>query len=240
MKDAATQARKGLLLVDDHTIVREGLKRVLEPISGEWQITEAGTGFQALECLRRQSFGMAIVDLSMPGMSGLELIRRIKSEFPAVVVLVLSMHAEEQYALRAFTAGANGYVTKDSAADELVAAVRKVASGGAFVTASLAERVVRQLNGALQVPRHATLSDRELEVLQRLVAGQRPTDIAEALHLSVKTVSTHKSRIQDKLQLPNTAALIRYGLEHQLDKADDSGFDSGSAMPDTARRRKPG
>jgi DNA-binding NarL/FixJ family response regulator len=139
-------------------------------------------------------------------------------------VLVLSMHAEQQYALRAFSAGANGYVTKDSASAELVAAVRKVAAGGAYVTASLAERVVLQLNGASQAPRHAQLSDRELEVLQRIVAGQRPTEIAQALHLSVKTVSTHKTRILDKLQLPNTAALIRYGLEHQLDQTDDSAF----------------
>jgi DNA-binding NarL/FixJ family response regulator len=218
------ELRQGLLLVDDHTIVREGLRRILESVADEWQITEAGSGFQALECLRRAPFRMAIVDLSMPGMGGLELIKRIKAEYPGVVVLVLSMHAEEQYALRAFRAGANGYVTKDSASAELVAAVRKVASGGAYVTASLAERVVQQLSGASRVPRHEQLSDRELEVLQRIVAGQRPTEIAEALHLSVKTVSTHKSRIQEKLQLSNTAALIRYGLEHGLDKPDDSSF----------------
>jgi DNA-binding NarL/FixJ family response regulator len=214
----------GLLLVDDHTIVREGLRRVLETASDAWQITEAGSGFQALQCLRERPFRMAIVDLSMPGMSGLELIKRIRAEFPGVAVLVLSMHAEEQYALRAFRAGARGYVTKDSASGELVAAVRKVASGGAYVTASLAERVVQQLNGAVPAPRHDQLTDRELEVLQRLVAGQRPTEIAAALHLSVKTVSTHKSRIQEKLQLKSTAALIRYGLEHGLDKGDDTGI----------------
>jgi DNA-binding NarL/FixJ family response regulator len=213
-------ARKGLLLVDDHTIVREGLKRILEAVADEWQITEAGSGFQALECLKQAPFGMAIVDLSMPGMSGLELIRRIREDHAGVAVLVLSMHAEEQYALRAFRAGARGYVTKDSAPGELVAAVRKVAGGGAYVTASLAERVVQELAGNSAAPRHAHLTDRELDILQRIVAGQRPTEIAEALHLSVKTVSTHKSRIQDKLQLPNTAALIRYGLEHQLDKPD--------------------
>ena len=215
-----------VLLVDDHTIVREGLRRILEAVADQWQIIEAGSGFQALECLRGQPIGLAIVDLSMPGMSGLELIKRIRAEYPKVVVLVLSMHAEEQYALRAFRAGANGYVTKDTASAELVAAVRKVAGGGAYVTASLAERVVQQLNGATQAPRHAQLSDRELEVLQRIVDGQRPTEIADALHLSVKTVSTHKTRILDKLQLPNTAALIRYGLEHGLGKDDDSGFGS--------------
>jgi DNA-binding NarL/FixJ family response regulator len=227
MRTPDAHGRLGLLLVDDHTIVREGLRRILEAAAEQWQITEAGSGFQALECLRRQPFGMAVVDLSMPGMSGLELIKRIKSEYPQVMVLVLSMHAEEQYALRAFSAGANGYVTKDTASAELVAAVRKVAAGGAYITASLAERVVQQLNGATQAPSHAQLSDREMEVLQRIVAGQRPTEIAEALHLSVKTVSTHKTRIQDKLHLPNTAALIRYGLEHQLGKPEDSGFGRG-------------
>lgn len=228
MTNPPSVAPLGLLMVDDHTIVREGLKRILEPVAGQWAITEAGTGFQALECLRRQHFDLAIVDLSMPGMSGLELIRRMKAEYPSVAVLVLSMHAEEQYALRAFKAGANGYLTKDSAAAELIAAVRKVAAGGAYISASLAERVVQQLNGVMQVPRHAELSDRELEVLQRIVAGQRLTDIAEVLHLSVKTVSTHKARIQEKLQLPNMAALIRYGLEHQLGAGEFSaGLDAG-------------
>jgi len=237
MKTSALQARKGLLLVDDHTIVREGLKRVLEPVTDEWEITEASTGYQALECLRQRSFGMAIVDLSMPGMSGLELIRRVKADHPGVSVLVLSMHAEEQYALRAFRAGANGYVTKDSASSELVGAIRKVAAGGTYVTASLAERVVQQLSGLTTAPRHADLSDRELDVLQRIVAGQRLTDIAEALHLSVKTVSTHKSRIQEKLNLPSTAALIRYGFEHQLDSS-DSGFSSLDADDTAAAARR--
>lgn len=214
-----TGAGLRLLLVDDHTIVREGLKRILDATGDGFVIVEASSGFQALEALSRAPFELAIVDLSMPGMNGLDLIRRIKSEYPGVRVLVLSMHAEEQYALRSFKAGANGYVTKDSASEELVRAVHKVAAGGAYVTASLAERVVQQLNGAAGVPRHAQLSDRELEVLRRIVTGQRLTDIADALHLSVKTISTHKTRIQEKLQLASTAALVRYGLEHGL--ADD-------------------
>lgn len=217
-----------LLLVDDHTILREGLRRVLEAEHGGWRIAEASSAFQALDVLRRDPVNIAIVDLSMPGMSGLDLIRRIKSDYPSVRVLVLSMHAEEQYALRAFNAGASGYVTKDSASTELVAAVRKVAGGGAYVTNSLAERVVQQLNGLVQVPRHAHLSDRELEVLRRLVAGKRLVDIADELHLSVKTISTHKTRIQEKLQLPNLAALVRYGLEHQIDKG------TGSSNADNA------
>jgi two-component system, NarL family, invasion response regulator UvrY len=212
-----------LLMVDDHTIVREGLKRVLEPIAHEWRITEAGTAYQAIERLRKEHFDLAIVDLSMPGMSGLDLIRRIKSEHPAVAVLVLSMHGEEQYAMRSFKAGASGYVTKDSASTELVTAVRKVASGGSYVSASLAERVVLQLNGQQREPQLSGLSDRELDVLRRIVAGKRMTDIANDLHLSIKTVSTHKARIKDKLGLPNTAALIRFGLEQHLD-TDDSRF----------------
>lgn len=216
MKEPSMKALLSLLLVDDHTVVREGLKRLIDPQANQWRITEAGTGFQALECLRRQPFDLAIVDLSMPGMSGLELTRRIKSEFPSVAVLVLTMHSEEQYAIRALQAGANGYVTKDSAATELVSAVRKVVSGGVFLSAQLAERVVLQLNGQSPVPDLQTLTNRELDILQRIVSGQRPVDIADALHLSIKTVSTHKKRIQEKLKLDSTAALIRFGLEHRL------------------------
>jgi two-component system, NarL family, invasion response regulator UvrY len=205
-----------ILIVDDHAIVREGLVRILEGTGRGWQVAEATSGFQALEWLRRHAAALAIVDLSMPGMSGLDLIARLRKEFPRLRVLVLSMHAEEQYALRAFQAGAHGYVTKDRAPAELVDAVAKVACGGAYVTASLAERVVQQLNGATATPRHAQLSNRELEVLRRIVAGQRLCDIADELHLSIKTISTHKRRIQDKLQLPSMAALIRYGMEHDL------------------------
>jgi len=216
MNEPSMKTLLSLLLVDDHTVVREGLKRLIDPQANQWSITEAGTGFQAIEYLRRQPFDLAIVDLSMPGMSGLDLTRRIKSEFPSVAVLVLTMHSEEQYAIRALQAGANGYVTKDSAATELVAAVRKVVSGGVFLSAQLAERVVLQLNGQSQVPDLQMLTNRELDILQRIVSGQRPVDIADALHLSIKTVSTHKKRIQEKLRLDSTAALIRFGLEHRL------------------------
>jgi DNA-binding NarL/FixJ family response regulator len=205
-----------ILIVDDHAIVREGLVRILEGTGRGWCVAEAAGGLQALEWLRRNAAELAIVDLSMPGMPGLELIRRLKGDFPRLRVLVLSMHAEEQYALRAFQAGAHGYVTKDRAPAELVDAVAKVAGGGAYVTASLAERVVQQLNGQAGRPSHAQLSDRELDVLRRIVSGQRLSAIAQALFLSIKTVSTHKRRIQDKLQLPTTAALIRYGIEQGL------------------------
>jgi len=205
-----------ILIVDDHAVVREGLLRILEGTGRGWSVAEASTGFQALEWMRRHPVDLAIVDLSMPGMSGIDLIGRIRHEFAATRVLVLSMHAEEQYALRAFKAGAAGYVTKDRASAELVDAVARVAGGGAYVTSTLAERVVLQLNGSADAPRHDRLSNRELEVLRRIVAGERLGDIAAALHLSIKTVSTHKRRIQDKLGLPSTAALVRYGMEHGL------------------------
>jgi len=214
--NAIVQGARRILIVDDHAVVREGLARILAGAGEAWTVGEASSGFQALEWLRREHADLVIVDLSMPGMSGLELIRRIRGEFGRVAVLVLSMHAEEQYAMRAFKAGANGYVTKDGASAELLLAVRKVMTGGAYVNPELAERVVLQLNGSVGVARHSQLSDRELEVLRRLVAGQRPTEIAQALHLSVKTVSTHKSRIQEKLALPTLADLVRYGIEQGL------------------------
>ena len=206
-----------VLVVDDHAVVREGLARILTGTGEGWTVGEASSGFQALDWLRREAADVVVVDLSMPGMSGLDLLKRIRAEFGRLPVLVLSMHAEEQYAMRAFKAGANGYMTKDGASGELIKALHKIAAGGAYVSGELAERVVLQLNGGVAVARHARLSDRELEVLRRLVAGQRPTEIAQALHLSVKTISTHKSRIQEKLELPTLADLVRYGLEHDLD-----------------------
>ncbi len=210
---------RNLLLVDDHAIVREGIKHLLESACEQWFVVEADSGFQALDRLRKQPFSLAIVDLSLPGMTGLELIRRLHTEYSEVAVLVLSMHAEEQYAMRAFKAGATGYLTKDCATTGLLAAVQKLCEGGVYLPPGLAERVVQQMCGLTEAPRHTELSDRELEVLQRIVAGHRLTDIAHALHLSVKTVSTHKARIQEKLQVPNMAALIRYSMEHRLDRS---------------------
>lgn len=205
-----------LLVVDDHAVVREGLHRILETAGRGWAVSEVSNGHEAIDWIRRHPVDVAIVDLSMPGMGGIELIRRIRAESANTRALVLSMHAEEQYALRAFKAGASGYVTKDRASAELVDAIRKVAGGGAYVTPSLAERVVQQLNGVRDVPPHERLSDRELDVLRRIVAGERISDIAAQLHLSVKTISTHKRRIQDKLGLASTAALVRYGMEQGL------------------------
>jgi DNA-binding NarL/FixJ family response regulator len=221
-----------LLLVDDHQIVREGLKRLLCNGTTAWAITEAGSGHEALEQLRQRTFKLAIVDLSMPGMNGLDLIKRMKSEYPATRVLVLSMHSEDQYAIRAFKIGADGYLVKDAASSELQLAATKVAAGGMYVSPSMAERVVLQLSSNhTHSGGHETLSNRELEVLQRIVAGQRLTEIAEALHLSVKTVSTHKANLQQKLQLPTMAALIRYGIDNNLGSSIQKEPPPGDQLP---------
>lgn len=205
-----------ILIVDDHAVVREGLKRMLEASEPAWAIEEASNGFEALECVRRQPFDVAVVDIAMPGMSGLDFLKRVRASQLGLRVLMLSMYAEEQYAMRAFKSGANGYVTKDSATRELVNAIRKVTAGSAYVSESLAQSLALGLaNAGGEVP-HERLSDRELDILQRLATGNRPTEIAQALHISVKTVSTHKARILARLQLPNAAALVRYAIEHRL------------------------
>lgn len=216
INNSGTSGNFRILIIDDHAVVREGLRRILEAAERDWSITEAGTALQALEIMRHDTFDLAIVDLSMPGMNGLEFLRRARPEYPRMRVLVLSMHAEEQYAMRAFKAGASGYVTKDCASKELAGAVRKVNEGSPYVSSNLAERMVLQLSGGVEASRHSELSNRELDVLKRLVAGQRPTEIARTLHLSVKTISTHKRRILERLDLPNLAALVRYGLHHGL------------------------
>ena len=205
-----------LLVVDDHAIVREGLARILQGASRHWQLRMAADGREALQQLREWPVDLVLADISMPGMSGLDLVRRLRAQEPTLGILVLSMHAEEQYALRAFRCGANGYLTKERAGAELIEAVCKVAAGGLHVTASLAERVMLGLQGRADPLTHNQLSDRELDVLRRIVAGQRVGSIAQELHLSVKTVSTHKRRLMDKLGLPTTAALIRYGMESGL------------------------
>jgi DNA-binding NarL/FixJ family response regulator len=205
----------GVLLADDHQLVRQGVRRLLESASGITVVAEAGNGHEVLAALRTRAVDVVVLDLSMPGMPGMDLIRRIKADHPQVAVLVLTMHAEEQYVMRAFRCGANGYLTKDSAADDLLQAIRRVAAGGAYVAPAIAERLAVGL-ATPQQDLHRSLSDREFEVLRLIVAGRRMTDIAHDLHLSVKTVSTHKTHILDKLHVASTASLVRYALEHHL------------------------
>lgn len=216
-----------VVLADDHPLVREGLKRVLDRAGDIAVMAEAGDGHALLQALQAHAVQVAVVDLSMPGLSGMDLIRRVKAEHSHVGVLVLTMHAEEQYALRAFKAGANGYLTKDSAAEDLVPAIRKIARGGGYITPSLAERLAISLNGLHEEPPHTYLTDREFEVMRRLVRSERSTDIAEALHLSVKTISSHKSHILEKMHCNSVAALVRYSLEHRV--FDDQDVPSASS-----------
>ena len=205
-----------VLLADDHRLVRAGLKHILAFADDLRVLAEADSGNEVLQILRRQVIDVAVVDLSMPGLAGMALLRRLKADYPDVALLVLTMHAEEQYALDAFRAGANGYLTKDVAAEELVTAIRKVATGGAYVTPALAERLALDLNRHHAGPPHTRLSERELEVFRRIVAGKRLTEIADDMCLSVKTVSTHKSHILEKMQLDSAATMVKYAVQHGL------------------------
>ena len=205
-----------IVIADDHTIVREGLKQLLSA-SADFQIVgEASNGHEVLTRLREIEFDLLLLDMSMPGRSGTELIRQVKSEKPRLRILVLTMHEEQQYAVRAIKAGASGYLTKEGASEQLVSAIRKVAGGGAFITAAVAEQLALDAMPQSSGPLHLTLSDREYQVMQMLVAGKTVTDIAESLHLSVKTISTHKARLMQKMNLASQADLIRYAISHHL------------------------
>lgn len=205
-----------IVLADDHAIVREGLKQILATVPDFQVVGEAADGMQVMQRVRETDFDLLLLDLSMPGRSGMELIRLVKAEKPRVRILVLSMHQETQYAVRAIKSGASGYLTKESAPAELEQALRKIAAGGAYVTAEVAQQLaLGAMPGAESAP-HETLSQREFEVFERLVAGASVTDIAQQLHLSVKTVSTHKTNLMHKLGVHNPAELVRYAIRHGL------------------------
>ncbi|MGE5638603.1 MAG: response regulator transcription factor [Clostridia bacterium] len=201
-----------LLLADDHKLVRDGLKRILASTTDLEVAAEAANGDEALQLVRANDYDVALVDMSMPGLSGIDLIKRLKIEKPSLKLLVLSMHGEHQYAARALKAGASGYLNKDSAGEQLLAAIRKVAAGGVHITEAAAATLLQAQGKAT----HDALSDREFEVMRLLVEGLGPTQIADRLHLSVKTVSTHKTRILEKLGLKSTADLVRYAMENKL------------------------
>jgi DNA-binding NarL/FixJ family response regulator len=205
-----------VVIADDHQILREGLKQLLQAAGDVVIAGEAGDGFEVLERVRTLDFDVLLLDMSMPGKSGVELIRQVKSEKPKLRILVLSMHEEHQYAVRAIRAGASGYLTKESAAAKLVAALRKVGSGGAFISAEVAERLAQEAMPHAEGPPHAALSDREYQVFRMLVNGQTVTEIAATLHLSGKTVSTHKARLMEKLGVENNAELVHYAVRHRL------------------------
>jgi DNA-binding NarL/FixJ family response regulator len=204
------------MIADDHAIVREGLKQLFALVADIRVAATAVNGAEVLEMLRRNELDMLMMDMSMPGISGVELITRVKAQRPDLPVLVLSMHNEPQIARRALAAGAAGYLTKDSDPEVVLAAIRKVAGGGRFVDPGLAEAMVLDsVDGGRGAP-HEQLSEREQQILRLLVRGRSVNEIADELVISNKTVSTHKSRLMQKLGLQNNAELVRYGVEHGL------------------------
>ncbi|MBI4850536.1 MAG: response regulator transcription factor [Acidobacteria bacterium] len=205
-----------ILVVDDHSIVREGLKQILADNTEMIVAGEASTAQEALQKVRAGNFDMVIMDISLPDRNGLEVLEQIKSFLPKLPILILSMHAEEQYATRAFKAGASGYLTKESASEQLILAIQKVAQGGKYVSPSLAEKLVFELVKDSQKPLHEVLSDRELQVLCLFASGKTLTEVSQILCLSVKTISTHRARILEKMGMRNNAELIRYAIQNKL------------------------
>jgi DNA-binding NarL/FixJ family response regulator len=205
-----------IVLADDHTIVREGLKQLLAADGQIAIVGEAQDGHEALARVRELEFDVLLLDMSMPGKSGIELIKQVHAEKPKLRILILSMHEEHQYAVRAIRAGASGYITKESASRQLVAAIRKVAGGGAFISSEVAEQLALGAMPGAAVQPHETLSDREFQVFRMIAEGKSVTDIAGRLNLSVKTVSTHKANILQKMNMSNANELIRYALTHRL------------------------
>lgn len=205
-----------ILIADDHAVFRRGLVETLREAFGKVTFGEARTAQETLERLRENNWDVLIQDISMPGRSGLDILDEVKRLHPRLPVLFLSMHPEEQYARRALKSGAAGYLMKESVPDELKAAVRKVVAGGRYVSASLAEKLVYDLRRGADTPAHELLSDREFQVLRMIASGKTVKDIADELSLSVKTVSTYRSRILEKTGMKTTAELIRYALQEQL------------------------
>lgn len=204
-----------VFLTDDHAIVREGLKRVISDAPGIEVIGEASNGHEALDRLRTVKPDVMVLDLNMPGRGGLETLREIRDQYPKVRVLVLSMHPEDQFALRVLREGARGYLNKGSAAEDLVPAVLKIAAGGTWVSPALTERMVEVISGKNE-EQHEKLSSREFEVLRALARGRTVSEIAGDLFLSVKTVSTYRTRILEKMELRTTAELMHYAIERGL------------------------
>jgi DNA-binding NarL/FixJ family response regulator len=205
-----------ILVADDHTIVREGLKQILADVDDMAVRDEAGNGQEALAKIREGEFDVVLLDISMPGRSGLEILKEIKADHPKLPVLILSMHAEEQYAVRALRAGASGYLTKASAPDELIGAIRKVSCGRKYVSASLAEKLALELDIDTKKPPHETLSDREYQVMLMLASGKSVKEIADELCLSVKTISTYRSRVMEKMNMKKNAELTLYAIQNHL------------------------
>jgi two-component system invasion response regulator UvrY len=206
-----------ILITDDHAVVRRGIQQILADAFVDLETGEATNAEQALEMIRNERWDIVILDISMPGRSGLDALKEIKKSNPHLPVLVLSIHPEEQFATRALKAGASGYLTKESAPDELVLAINKALSGGKYVSEKLAEQLAEDLMiDPDEIPLHKKLSDREYEVLLLIAAGKSISEIAEQFSLSVKTISTYRSRILEKTHMNSNADIVRYAITHGL------------------------
>ncbi len=205
-----------IALADDHKVFREGLREILKACPDFEIVGEAGDGLQVLQLVRKREIDVLVLDLSMPGRSGIELLKLIRAECPRLHILVLSMHAEHQYAVRAIRAGAAAYMTKESPARDVIDAIRRLAAGGVYIHNVVAELLAREVRPASERPLHEALSDREYQVFRMLVAGEPVGRIGARLHLSIKTISTHKSHVMEKLNCATLADLVRYALVNDL------------------------
>ncbi|MGH9559423.1 MAG: response regulator [Bryobacteraceae bacterium] len=205
-----------ILVADDHPLLRDGIKRVLSREPDLHVAGEAETSEQVLERLGEKTWDVVILDLSMPGRGGIEVLREIRKLHPTLPVLVLSMHSEDQYAVRAIKAGASGYLSKDHAGEEVVRAIRKVLTGKKYVSAALAEMLASALDADSRRPAHEALSDREFQVLCRIASGKTVSQIAAEISLSVKTVSTYRARVLEKMNMRSNAELTRYAIQTGL------------------------
>lgn len=205
-----------ILIVDDHPVVREGVRRIFEDQQREYALGEASTAQEALELVRRENWDVVVLDISLGGRSGLDLIKELKQIRPKLPVLILSLHSEEQYARRAFRAGAAGYITKDNSRAELVGAVNKVIEGGRYVSPALAERLAFDIERGSDRPAHELLSGREFEVMRLIASGKTVGEIAEQLSLSDKTISTYRARILEKMGMKTNAEITHYAIKNKL------------------------
>jgi two-component system, NarL family, invasion response regulator UvrY len=205
-----------ILVADDHTVVRQGIKQILAGQEGMVVEDEAENGQEVLCKMTKKNYDLILLDISMPGRSGLEIMEEIKTMQPKLPVLILSMHPEEQYAVRMLRAGAAGYLTKASAPQELISAIQKVSKGGKYVTASLAEKLAFELDARTEKPCHERLSDREYQVMLMLASGQSVSEVAEELCLSAKTITTYRTRILEKMGMKKNAELTLYAVRNNL------------------------
>jgi DNA-binding NarL/FixJ family response regulator len=205
-----------ILICDDHPIVRAGFKQVLSETPDMVVADEAGNGQELLTFIRKKEYDVVLLDISMPGRSGLEILKELKVDCPKLPVLILSIYPEEQYAIRALRAGASGYLTKASAPHELIAAIRKLSEGGRYISASLAEKLANYLDIDMSKPPHETLSDREYQVMMQIASGRTVSEIAEELNLSVKTISTYRAHILDKMKMKNNAEITLYAVQNKI------------------------